>query len=100
MKPNEIQVTCFQSIYDKDNPEYISLGDALKNIKRGNSQQLVEQLRETGDKQLKLQLPVVLFSGTFSTRKDDDIFEHSRMIVIDLDNVDVDSSKRMLGTDD
>lgn len=100
MKPNEIQVTCFQSIYDKDNPEYISLGDALKNIKRGNSQQLVEQLRDTGDKQLKLQLPVVLFSGTFSTRKDDDIFEHSRLVVIDLDNVDVESVKRQLGTDD
>jgi|TARA_R100000479_G_scaffold65066_2_gene30971 hypothetical protein len=100
MKPNEIQVTCFQSIYDKDSPEYISLGDALKNIKRGNSQQLVEELRDTGDKQKKLQLPVVLFSGTFSTRRDDDIFEHSRLVVIDLDNVDVESVKRQLGTDD
>ena len=100
MKPNEIQVTCFQSIFDKDNPEYISLGDAIKNIKRGNSQELVEKLRETGDKALKRSLPVVLFSGTFSTRKDDDIFEHSRLIVIDLDNVDVESVKRQLGTDE
>ena len=89
MNPNEIQVTCFQSIFDKDNPEYISLGDAIKNIKRGNSQELVKELQETGDKALKRQLPVVLFSGTFSKRTDEDLFEHSRLIVIDLDNVDL-----------
>ena len=48
MNPNEIQVTCFQSVYDTDNPEYISLGDAIKNIKRGNSKEAVEGLRSTG----------------------------------------------------
>ncbi len=100
MNPNEIQVTCFQSIFDKDNPEYISLGDAIKNIKRGNSKELVEELQESGDKALKRKLPVVLFSGTFSKRTDEDIFEHSRLIVIDLDNVDVESVKRQLGTDE
>jgi hypothetical protein len=100
MNPNEIQVTCFQSIYDKDNPEYISLADAIRNIKKGNSKEMVENLRATGDKKIKINLPVVLFSGTFSSRRDEDIFEHSRFIVIDLDNVDVDSVKRMLGTDD
>lgn len=100
MNPNEIQVTCFQSVYDTDNPEYISLGDAIKNIKRGNSKEAVEGLRSTGDKAMKMSLPIVLFSGTFSSRKDEDIFEHSKIIVIDLDNVDVESVKRMLGTDD
>lgn len=100
MNPNEIQVTCFQSIFDKDNPEYISLGDAIRNIKRGNSQELVEELQESGDKALKRKLPVVLFSGTFSKRTDEDLFEHSRLIVIDLDNVDVESVKRQLGTDE
>lgn len=99
MNPNEIQVTCFQSIYDKDNPEYISLGDALKNIKRGNSSDTVNQLRETNDKGLKKKLPVVLFSGTFSSRYDDAIFDHSGLIVIDIDNVEVDSVKRALATD-
>jgi hypothetical protein len=100
MNPNEIQVTCFQTVYDKDNPEYISLADAIRNIKRGNSKELVDKIRETGDKALKTKLPVVLFSGTFTTRKDEDIFEHSKFIVVDLDNVDVDSVKRMLGTDE
>ena len=100
MNPNEIQVTCFKTVYDKDNPEYISLADAIRNIKRGNSKELVDKIRETGDKALKTKLPVVLFSGTFTTRKDEDIFEHSKFIVVDLDNVDVDSVKRMLGTDE
>jgi hypothetical protein len=100
MNPNEIQVTCFKSIYDKDNPEYISLADAIRNIKGGNSKQMVEELRETKDKGLKIQLPVVLFSGTFSSRRDDDMFEHSNFIVIDLDNVDTESVKRQLGTDE
>lgn len=100
MNPNEIQITCFQSIYDKDNPEYISLGDAIKNIKRGNSKQQVEQLRDTGDKAIKMQLPVVLFSGTFSSRTDDAIFDHSGFIVLDFDKIDVESVKRALATDD
>lgn len=100
MNPNEIQVTCFQSIFNTDNPEYISLGDAIKNIKRGNSKTLVESLRETKNKELKRTLPVVLFSGTFSSRKDEDIFEHSGLVVIDLDNVNVESVKKQLGTDD
>lgn len=100
MNPNEIQVTCFSSIYDKDNPEYISLADAIRNIKLGNSKEMVEELRDTKDKGIKIQLPVVLFSGTFSSRRDDDIFEHSNFIVIDLDHVDTESVKRQLGTDE
>lgn len=100
MNPNEIQVTCFSSIYDKDNPEYISLADAIRNIKLGNSKEMVEELRATKDKGIKIQLPVVLFSGTFSSRRDDDIFEHSNFIVIDLDHVDTESVKRQLGTDE
>ena len=100
MNPNEIQVTCFQSIYDTDNPEYISLADAIRNIKNGNSKELVDNIRETGDKAVKIQLPVVLFSGTFTNRTDADIFEHSTFIVLDLDNVDVASVKRTLGTDE
>lgn len=100
INPNEIQVTCFQSIFEKDNPEYLSLGDAIRNIKRGNSKEKVEELQKTKEKAVKMQLPVVLFSGTFSSRKDEDIFEHSKLIVIDLDNVDVESVKRRLGTDD
>ena len=48
----------------------------------------------------KKKLPVVCFSGEFSSRKDDALFEHSGVIVLDFDHVDVAETKQALGTDD
>ena len=53
-----------------------------------------------GDKTKKQELPVVCFSGEFSSRSDDALFEHSGFIILDFDHVDVDSTKRALATDD
>jgi len=53
-----------------------------------------------GRKEKKLELPVVCFSGEFSSRADDALFEHSGFIVLDFDHVDVDATKRSLATDD
>ena len=53
-----------------------------------------------GNKEKKLELPVVCFSGEFTSRADNDLFEHSGFIILDFDHVDVDSTKRALGTDD
>ena len=53
-----------------------------------------------GHKEKKLELPVVCFSGEFSSRSDDALFEHSGFIVLDFDHVDVDATKRSLATDD
>ena len=53
-----------------------------------------------GDKEKKKELPVVCFSGEFSSRADDALFEHSGFIVLDFDHVDVDKTKRALATDD
>lgn len=53
-----------------------------------------------GNKEKKKELPVVCFSGEFSSRADDSLFEHSGFIVLDFDHVDVDSTKRALATDD
>lgn len=53
-----------------------------------------------GNKEKKLELPVVCFSGEFSSRADDALFEHSGFIVLDFDHVDVDATKRSLATDD
>ena len=52
------------------------------------------------DKDAKLELPVVMYSGKFSGRKDDDLEEHSGVIVLDFDHINVDESKRVLATDD
>ncbi len=57
------------------------------------------EVRE-GDKEKKKELPVVCFSGEFSSRSDEALFEHSGFIVLDFDHVDVDSTKRALATDD
>ena len=48
----------------------------------------------------KKKLPVVCFSGEFSSRADDALFEHSGFIVLDFDHVDVEATKRSLATDD
>lgn len=53
-----------------------------------------------GNKEKKKELPVVCFSGEFSSRADDSLFEHSGFIVLDFDHVDVDPTKRALATDD
>jgi replicative DNA helicase len=53
-----------------------------------------------GDKDKKLQLPVVCWSGEFTERTDDALFEHSGFIVLDFDYVDVNATKTSLATDD
>ena len=72
---------------------------ALQRIKEGASRTQVEDLR-AGDKEQKLKLPAVLFSGEFSSRHDDDITEHSGFIVLDFDHVEVEATKKALATDE
>ncbi len=52
------------------------------------------------DKDAKRELPVVMYSGKFSGRKDEDLTEHSGVIVLDFDHIDVAHSKNALATDD
>jgi len=59
----------------------------------------VTEVRD-GNKEKKKELPVVCFSGEFSSRADDALFEHSGFIILDFDHVDVDATKRSLATDD
>ena len=92
-------VTIFETIFSKNNPQKISLGRALQRIKEGRSRTKVEALRQ-GDKDQKLRLPAVLFSGEFSSRSDSDIEEHSAYIVLDFDYVEVEATKKALATDD
>ena len=71
---------------------------ALKRIREGNSATTIDEVRQ-GDKEAKKKLPVVLFSGEFSSRNDEALFEHSGFIVLDFDHIDVPRSKSILGTD-
>jgi hypothetical protein len=52
------------------------------------------------DKDAKRELPVVMYSGKFSGRKDEDLTEHSGVIVLDFDHIDVAHSKNALATDE
>lgn len=92
------QVTIFKDIYSKDEPFYKSVEYCLNRIKNGGSKEAILKLRN-GEKQHKKTLPVVLWSGTFSTRKDDAIINHSSFIVLDFDHIDVSQSKALLATD-
>ena len=94
-----MQVTIFKNVYDKTNPHHIALETALQRIQTGKSSTLVSSVRN-GDKEKKKELPVVCFSGEFSSRADDALFEHSGFLVLDFDHVDVDSTKAALGMDD
>ena len=94
-----MQVTIFKNVFDKTNPHYITLPQALERIQSGKSSTVIDEVR-SGNKEKKKALPVVCFSGEFSSRADDALFEHSGFIVLDFDHVDVNQTKRALATDD
>ena len=93
-----MKVTVFESLF-KETPHHVPLTQALSRIQAGKSSTLIDEVRG-GDKEAKKKLPVVLFSGEFSSRKDDALFEHSGLVVLDFDHVDVDKTKQALATDD
>ena len=84
-------ITAFKNIWAKE-PNYITIEHALKRVKEGKSKGLVDEIRNTLDKEkageLKKNLPCICFSGKFGAdRKDDQIITHSGFIVLDFDNV-------------
>ena len=93
-----MKVTIFKNVYEKKAPHHIQLETALKRIQSGKSGSLIAQVRD-GNKETKKKLPVVLFSGEFSSRADEALFEHSGFIVLDFDHVDVEATKTALATD-
>jgi len=94
-----MKVTIFQSVKSPKAPHHIQLETALSRIQAGKSKSLINEVRE-GNKEKKLELPVVCFSGEFSSRSDDALFEHSGFIILDFDHVDVEATKTALATDD
>jgi hypothetical protein len=65
---------------------------ALGNIKNGSYQKQVEAVRNCEDKKLqkilKSSLPYFTFSGTFTTRLEENLLQHSGFIVVDFDDVE------------
>ena len=78
-------ITIYQS-YDTKSPKYERhINHILNRIKTGASKELVFKLRATGDNDLKLQLPSILFSGEFSYRNIKSLVKHSGFICLDFD---------------
>jgi len=94
-----MKVTIFRDIKDIQGATTIALRQALHRIRDGASRERIDEIRQ-GNKTLKDQLPVVCFSGEFSSRKDSDLKEHSSLIILDFDYVDVSDTKAKLAGDD
>lgn len=86
-----MMITVFKNLYEKA-PKFYHVDQVLDLIKTGSSQKdLVEKIRITIDKndrdELKKKLPVILFSGTFTSRRIAGLKEYSKIICLDFDNV-------------
>lgn len=99
----ESKITIFKSVFEKDSPAYITVNQALNRIRDGRQQATIDLIRQ-GNKEAKTRLPVVLWSGVFRKREDNQLIDHSRLIVIDIDHVSefstVDEVKDLLCVDD
>ena len=94
-----MKVTFFKNVFDKNAPHHVSVSTALDRIKTGQSKTTIDAVR-SGNKDAKKKLPVVCFSGEFASRADDALFEHSSLLVLDFDHIDVAQAKGALATDD
>jgi hypothetical protein len=102
--PNKsMQVTLFPSFGETTAAHHKDVTVALDRIKNGRSKELIEKIRDEKEpdkiKALKLGLPCVLFSGTFSKRNAMGLVQHSGLICLDLDKFpDYDTLKTWLDT--
>lgn len=87
-------VTIFKDLYTTSTPFYKDIAFILERIKTGKSKELVEAIRNEKNKEkrdaLKIKLPAILFSGTFSNRNAKGLKDHSGYICLDFDKYETD----------
>lgn len=87
-----IEVSVFKHFQNTQDPHNVSIDKILTFIRDGRWREPIEFLRskDTKDKkdELKKNLPMVLFAGKFTERKDTAITEYSGFMIVDFDNVD------------
>lgn len=85
-------VTLFKNFSDTSNPKFVDIDYVLKSIKDCKIQKQLDKIQNCTDldlkKDLKKQLPCILFSGEFSERKDKSIINHSGFVVLDWDKLE------------
>lgn len=94
-----MKVTLYRSIHDADRPYHIGMEQALDRIQNGKSKETIERFRDTHEREDKMSLPIVLWSGTFNKRADNELVEHSGFIVLDFDHIDIEQGKAQVGSD-
>lgn len=82
-----MQITIFKELFKTDVPYHVPIEKIIDRIKSGTSKELIERVRK-GDKDAKIKLPCILFSGTFSQRNKKSLIEHSGLMVLDFDKVE------------
>ena len=89
-------VTIFKDLYTTSTPFYKEIAFILERIKTGKSKDLVIAIRNEKNKEkrdaLKIKLPAILFSGTFTNRNAKGLKEHSGYICLDFDKYESDKN--------
>ena len=93
-----MKATIFPNQYETSKPFHTEVSELINRIKNGTQKEKIEEIR-SGNKKKKSELPLVLFSGEFSGRKDEDIQEHSGLVVLDFDHLDVEQAKPLIASD-
>lgn len=97
-----MMISIAKSLYTNELHE-TSVEKALERIALGKSKDIITELRSMDKSErgrVKKNLPIVLFSGLFTGRKDELLKEHSGYIVLDFDNLDnLNQVKQSIGSD-
>lgn len=85
-------ITIFPSITATDKPKQFNLLEVLESIKSSSNpfKYIINEIKKAGHDEannLKLALPPICFSGTFSSRTDSNLIQYSQLVCIDVDEV-------------
>jgi len=80
------KVSVYRDAITLINPDYLVLPDVVARIRNGQSKELITRIR-LGKTNLKLQLPVICFSGEFRQRCNTGLVKYSGYIVLDYHDV-------------
>lgn len=84
-------ITVYKNAYDIENPYYVHVDTMLERIRQCKVKSIVDAIRTEPDekkrRQIKKQLPSIIFAGKFTTRDDSSIQAHSGLCVLDFDHV-------------
>lgn len=78
-------ITIYQNFNPKSQRFDRPINAILARIKNGKSKALIDRIRITGNKELKTELPCILFSGQFNYRNSKSLVKHSGFICLDFD---------------